>query len=159
MKGKTMTDSPIHHASFSVERAYRSPRDRVFAAFTSAEARRRWLVESDGWTVHAYDPPAEVVPGAVEASRFSPPGADVVITNDTTFLDVAAQERLIFAYAMTIDGNPLSSSLSTVEFFDDGDGTRLLFTEQGAYHDGDVAGREAGTRGLLDGLAKELSEA
>lgn len=154
-----MADSPIHHASFSVERAYRSPRQRVFAAFTSVEARRRWLVETDGWTVHAYDPPAEVVPGAVESSRFSPPGADVVLTNDTTYLDVAPQERLIFAYAMTVDGKPLSSSLATVEFFDEGQGARIRFTEQGAYLDGDVAGREAGTRELLDGLATELGEA
>lgn len=153
-----MSDSKIHHASFSVERVYRASPDRVFAAFTEAEARRRWLVESDGWTVHAYRPPAKVAPGAVEASRFSPPGTDVVITNDTTYLDVAPCERLIFAYAMTADGQPLSSSLSTVEFAPDGSGTHVILTEQGAYHDGDVAGREAGTRGLLESLAKELGE-
>jgi uncharacterized protein YndB with AHSA1/START domain len=153
-----MSDSKIHHASFSVERVYRASPDRVFAAFTEAEARRRWLVESDGWTVHAYEPPAKVAPGAVEASRFSPPGADVVITNDTTYLDVAPCERLIFAYAMTAGGQPLSSSLSTVEFAPEGGGTHVILTEQGAYHDGDVAGREAGTRGLLESLAKELGE-
>ncbi|KTE31752.1 MULTISPECIES: SRPBCC family protein [unclassified Sphingopyxis] len=154
-----MTESRIHHASFSVERGYRSPRERVWAAFTDAASRRRWLVESDGWTVHAYDPPREVKPGAVETSRFSPPGADIEITNDTTYLDVEPAARLIFAYAMTMGGAPLSSSLSTVEFFDEGAGTRLVLTEQGAYHDGNVAGREEGTRELFEALAKELAEA
>jgi len=39
-----------------------------------------------------------------------------------------------------------------------GSGTRLVFTEQGAYLDGydDVAGREHGTRELLESLDKEL---
>lgn len=160
----TMTDiatdtSPIHHASFTVERRYRAPRARVFAAFTEPEARRRWLVEADGWTVHSYDPPAAPVAGAVEKSSFSPPGADVVITNDSFFLEVAPGERVIFAYAMTAGGTPLSSSLTTAEFHDDGAGTRLLLTEQGAYHSDDVAGREEGTRGLLEALAAELGEA
>lgn len=155
-----MNRKPVNHASFSVERLYKSPRTRVFSAFTRTHSRRRWLIESDGWTVHAFAPPAAVAPGAVESSRFSPPGADVVITNDTTYLDVQENERLIFAYAMTVSGEPLSSSLSTVEFLDDGAGTRLVLTEQGAYTgEDDVAGREHGTRLLLDALAKEIGEA
>lgn len=155
-----MNRKPVHHASFSVERLYTSPRARVFSAFTDTESRRRWLIESDGWTVHAFAPPAAVAPGAVESSKFSPPGADVVLTNDTTYLDVQEDERLIFAYAMTIDGAPLSASLSTVEFLDDGAGTRLVLTEQGAYTgEDDVAGREHGTRLLLEALAREIGEA
>lgn len=155
-----MSRKPVHHASFSVERLYKSPRDRVFSAFTGTDSRRRWLIESDGWTVHAFAPPPAVAPGAVESSSFSPPGANVVITNDTTYLDVQENERLIFAYAMTIDGAPLSASLSTVEFLDDGAGTRLVLTEQGAYSgEDDVPGREHGTRLLLEALAKEIGEA
>ena len=155
-----MNRKPIHHASFSVERAYKSPRARVFSAFTGTDSRRRWLIESDGWTVHHFTPPATVAPGAAESSSFSPPGAGVVITNDTTYLDVQENERLIFAYAMTLGGEPLSSSLTTVEFLDDGAGTRLVLTEQGAYYgDEDVAGRRQGTTLLLEALAKEIGEA
>ncbi|MFT6669235.1 MAG: hypothetical protein ACJAVZ_000688 [Afipia broomeae] len=53
---------------------------------------------------------------------------------------------------MTLEGAPLSSSLVTISFSSDGAGTRLELTEQGAYFDGDIAGREEGTRALLDEL-------
>jgi len=52
-----------------------------------------------------------------------------------------------------------SSSHVTVELVPDGTGTKLIFTEQGAYFDNkadSAAGREQGTRGLLDALATEL---
>jgi hypothetical protein len=51
-------------------------------------------------------------------------------------------------------------SLTTVEVRPDGDGTRLVFTEHGAFLDGleDPAEREHGTGVLLDGLAAFLDE-
>jgi hypothetical protein len=58
---------------------------------------------------------------------------------------------------MTLGGAPLSSSLATVEFRPEGKGTRLVFTEQGAYLDGNVEGREEGTRALMETLAEELA--
>jgi hypothetical protein len=50
-------------------------------------------------------------------------------------------------------------SLTTVEFVPDGDGTRLVFTEQGVFFDGleDPAEREHGTGKLLDALARFLA--
>jgi len=154
-----MPTSKLTHGSFVVERFYHASPSRVFQAFSNAEARRRWYVEGDGWTIHTYDPPAEVKPGATEHSRFSPPGADVVLTNDTVFLEVVNAERLIFAYSMTFNSAPLSSSLATIELFTEGTGTKLIFTEQGAYHDGNISGREEGTRELLEALAQEVSRA
>lgn len=154
-----MPGSQLTHGSFVVERFYEASPSRVFKAFADAEARRRWYVEGDGWTIHAYEPPAVLRPGATEYSRFSPPNADVVLTNETVFLEVADAERLIFAYCMTFNAAPLSSSLATIEFQPEGQGTRLVFTEQGVYHDGNVSGREAGTRELLESLAQEVSRA
>ena len=52
-----------------------------------------------------------------------------------------------------------SSSHTTIELVPDGDGTKMILTEQGAYFDGkpeSAAGREHGTRGLCDALATEL---
>jgi uncharacterized protein YndB with AHSA1/START domain len=153
-----MSASKITHGSFTLERVYDASPSRVFAAYTRAEARYRWLISSDGWTVHEYRPAEQVRPGAVEFSRFSPPGADVVLTNDTTFLDVEPDSRIIIAYAMTLGGAPLSSSLLTTELHAEGKGqTRLVLTEQGAYLDGNIRGREEGIRGLLDKLAAEIA--
>ena len=72
--------------------------------------------------------------------------------------DIVPNERIIYAYAMQIDGMPISVSLATVEFKPAGNGTRLIITEQGAFLDEfvDGGGREQGTRALLDRLAVSL---
>lgn len=62
---------------------------------------------------------------------------------------------------MGLGATPFSASLATVELLPDGTGTRLIFTEQGAFFDGvdQVADREEGWSGLLDALGKELADA
>ena len=148
--------SALTHATFCLERVYDAAPARVFHAFTDRDARMRWFFKTDEWTLHEHSG-GELGVGKTESSRFSPPGADVIITNDSIYLDVAPNDRLIFAYAMTLGGAPLSSSLSTVEFRPEGRGTRLVFTEQGVYLDGNVAGREHGTREMLETLAIEVA--
>ena len=55
-----------------------------------------------------------------------------------------------------------SASLATTELVADGSGTRLIYTEQGAYFGGDprreIAMREEGCGEMLDKLARELKE-
>lgn len=149
--------SAVTHATICLERVYDAEPARVFRAFTDHDARRRWFFQVDAWTLHRHSGGALGV-GEAESSAFSPPGADIVITNDSVYLDVVENERLVFAYHMTIDGKRISVSLATVEFRSEGAGTRIVFTEQGAYFDdpGQVAGREEGSRELLEALAAEL---
>ncbi|MFZ5669294.1 MAG: SRPBCC family protein [Pseudomonadota bacterium] len=148
--------SSLCHATFCVERVYDASPTRVFHAFTDPEARMRWFFQVDAWTLHAHSG-GELGVGKAESSRFSPPGATVIITNDSIYLDVVPDERVIFAYAMTLGGAPLSSSLSTVEFRPEGGGTRLIFTEQGVYLDGNVDGRIEGTEQLMVRLGEEVA--
>jgi hypothetical protein len=53
----------------------------------------------------------------------------------------------------------MSTSLTTIVLERDGDQTRLTYTEQGVHLDGldTTAGREEGTRGLLDQLGSYLT--
>lgn len=148
--------NPIKHGSFTVVRSYAAPPAKVFSAFAQADARRKWLIYADGWTIHEYRPAEPTIAGAVEFSRFSPPGAEVVLTNRTTWLHVDPDQALIYAYHMTLEGAPLSSSLVTISFTPAAGGTRIELTEQGAYFDGDIAGREEGTRALLVEVEKLL---
>lgn len=148
--------SALTHATFCVERVYDATPARVFHAFTDPDARMRWFFMTDSWSLHEHSG-GDLGVGKTECSRFSPPGADVMITNDSIYLDVVPNERLIFAYAMTLGGAPLSSSLSTVEFRPEGKGARLVFTEQGVYLDGNVDGRIEGTEELMVRLGEELA--
>lgn len=58
-----------------------------------------------------------------------------------------------------IDGQHLSTSLTTIALEPEGDGTRLTYTEQGVHYDGldAVEGREEGSAGLLDQLGAYLA--
>lgn len=152
-----MRSAAVTHASFTIERSYTASPARVFAAFADPAQKRRWLAEGEGWEVEEFDVDFRV--GGHERGRFRYQGGPP-ITNDTVYQIIQPDERIILAYAMTIDGAPLSGSLLTIEFVPEGSGTRLVFTEQGAYLDGKdgPVHREEGSRELLEKLAAELGE-
>jgi uncharacterized protein YndB with AHSA1/START domain len=147
----------IHHGTFTIERIYTAPQALVFSAFEDTDAKRRWFVQGDDekWQVESFETDFRV--GGTERSRFRYAGGPL-ISNDTIYLDIAANERIIIAYTMAAEGNIFSSSMSTIRFEPHGKGTKLTYTEQGAYFGeaNQIAGREEGTKGLFDSLAKEL---
>lgn len=152
-----MTANPVVHASFTIERSYAASPARVFAAFADPAQKRRWFAEGEGWEVERFDVDFRV--GGHERSRFRFQGGPP-ITNDSVYQVIQPNECIILAYAMAIDATPLSGSLLTMEFVPEGTGTKLVFTEQGAYLDGKDGpiNREKGSRELLETLAKMLGE-
>lgn len=149
--------NPVIHASFTIERSYAASPARVFAAFADPAQKRRWFAEGEGWEVERFDVDFRV--GGHERSRFRFQGGPP-ITNDSVYQVIQPNECIILAYAMAIDGAPLSGSLLTMEFVPEGTGTKLVFTEQGAYLDGKDGpiNREEGSRELLETLANMLGE-
>lgn len=155
-----MTDAstelkPAVHSTFRIERLYKASPARVFRALSNTEARRRWLVEGEGFEVLGYEIDFRV--GGREVSRFRF-GQSPEIVNETTFQDIVPDARIIYCYRMTMGGAPMSASLTTIELLAEGEGALLVQTEQGAYLDGldDGTGREEGCRLLLEALAKEV---
>ena len=75
------------------------------------------------------------------------------------FHEIVDDERIIFAYDLEHDHRLISVSLTTIEFASEGCGTRLRFTEQGAFFDGPhaAAEREHGTGELLDAYERFLA--
>ena len=150
-----MTERSVTHATFTLERTYDATPAKVFKAFADPATKRRWFVEGEGWEVEDFAGECKV--GGVERSRFRFRGG-APVRNDTTYHDIVPNERIIFAYTMTIGDNRISSSLATLQFKPAGSGTQLIFTEQGAFLDGlDTAGpREGGWKELLDALGRAL---
>ncbi|HEY0737563.1 MAG TPA: SRPBCC family protein [Herpetosiphonaceae bacterium] len=145
----------VVHSTFSLERTYPSAPARVFAAFSTQATKRRWFVEGEGWQIDEFSMDFRV--GGRETARFRF-GDGPSTSNDTIYLDIVPEQRIVFAYTMTVGERRISSSLATVEIVPADDGTRLIYTEQGAFLDGadQPADREAGCRELLEQLAKEL---
>lgn len=145
----------VVHSTFRLERQYKAAPARVFQAFADPAAKRRWLIEGEGFEVFEFRPAFAV--GETEFSRFRFQQMPEM-TNSTTFQDIVPDQRIVFCYRMTIGGAIMSASLTTIELTPSGNGTLLTLTEQGAYMDGscDDKAREEGTRGLLEILAKEV---
>lgn len=150
-----MSNQSVRHAMFVIERSYPPSPARVFKAWATPAAKARWFRGPEGWNEDIREMDFRV--GGRERLRGVWDGG-----RSSDFLahyhDIVAEQRIIYAYEMQVDEQRISVSLATVEFRPDGAGTRLVFTEQMACLEGleDPAGREKGTRALLDRLGVEL---
>src|SRR3954471_16318388 len=104
---------PAIHKSFTIERTYPTNAERVFRALSDPEKKRRWFAEGDGFIVDSYTLDFKV--GGFERCRFRFGADGPPMTTDAVYLDILARERIVFAYSMTVGGEPLSSSLGTME--------------------------------------------
>lgn len=152
-----MTRSEVH-ATFTVEAHHDVPPATVFHAFADPALKRSWFVEGEGWIVDGYQMDFRI--GGRETSRFRHQGK-TAFTNDTVFLDIVPDRRIIIAYGMTMEGKPISASLATITFEAQDKGTKVTYTEQATFLDGldKVADRETGCRWLMtEVLAKAFKD-
>jgi uncharacterized protein YndB with AHSA1/START domain len=147
-----MIGRSVEHATFVVERKYHVPPERAFAAWADPEAKARWYVDSDA------NLELDFRVGGRERSQGTAPDGRAY-RYEALYQDIVPGRRIVYTYAMALEETRISVSLATVEFTPLGeDGTRLVFTEQGAFLDGreTLARRSEGMGGLLDALEKEL---
>jgi uncharacterized protein YndB with AHSA1/START domain len=150
-----MTERSVEHATFVVERTYEKPPERVFAAFQDPAAKARWWAGPEDWFEDDHELDFRV--GGYERTRGGPPGGPVHIS-EARYHDIVPNQRIVFTYELHLDETLISVSLATVQLEPAGAGTRMIFTEQGAFLDGHEAPgqRERGWGGLLDALETEI---
>jgi uncharacterized protein YndB with AHSA1/START domain len=145
------SERSVTHDTFVIERDYDASPERAYAAWAEPEEKARWFPMSgdDGYEFDFRVGGRESASGDVGGSSF---------TYEALYQDIVPNERIVYSYDMHMDGTRISVSLATVEFKSSSDGTRLVFTEQGAFLDGlDTADqRRQGTGTLLDALAEAL---
>lgn len=149
-----MSERSTQHATFVIERTYPAPAARVFAAWADPAAKARWFAGSDEATG---DYELDFRLGGREISRGAAPDGEVY-TYEARYQDIVPDHRIVYTYDMYCDETRISVSLTTVEFKAEDAGTRLIYTEQGAFLDGEDKPqyREQGTGSLLDALGAEL---
>ncbi len=151
-----MTERPVTHATFVVERTYPASPARVFAAWADPAIKARWFGDADTGDDGAATFDFRV--GGRESSSDTTPDGQQS-RYEARYHDIVPGQRIVYAYDMYLDAARISVSLATIEFLPGGGGTRLIVTEQGAYLDGfeTPVRRESGIGGLLDRLGELLN--
>jgi uncharacterized protein YndB with AHSA1/START domain len=108
-----------------LERVFAAPRDRVFDAWTTAEALKRWWCPP-GWEPERIEVDLRVG-GAFHLGmrRIADQTAAAVYGR---FLDVQRPERVAYTWKWTGSLEEMAESRVTVEFLAESHGTRLILT-------------------------------
>jgi uncharacterized protein YndB with AHSA1/START domain len=162
-----MSNPQITHGTFTIERHYPHAPEKVFDAFRDPVKKRRWMGgegdpnsaarkhHGDNFEIVSFEMNFKV--DEFERWTFRVPGGPLM-RNDTRYHQIIPNHSIVFVYTMDLADHRMSSSQNTVQFIKEGQGTKLIFTEQGVYFDGPEAarGREVGTIDVLGKLGEEL---
>jgi uncharacterized protein YndB with AHSA1/START domain len=146
-----MSERIVKHGTFVVERTYPVSRERVYEAWADPNAKSKWFSKPDVFEFRV---------GGREYSSGEVSEGGPLFVFDATYQDIVPNERIVYSYIMDMGGVRISVSITTVELLDVDGGTKLIFTEQGAFLDGHdtVEIREHGTGELLDMLGRSFVE-
>lgn len=145
-----MTDRSVKHTTFTLERTYAVRPAAVFAAWSDPATKAEWFAAEDG----RYSLDFRV--GGAEAVHGGERG-ELVARSE--YHDIVTDERIVYTTALFANDVLSTVSLTTVLFAAEGDGTRLVLTEQGTFLDDreQPDWREQGTGDWLDALGRHVA--
>ncbi|MWC29348.1 SRPBCC family protein [Paenibacillus sp. MMS18-CY102] len=141
-----MSERFVKHATFVVERTYAAAPERVYQAWADPETKAQWFSKADRFEFRV---------GGQEYSSGGPPEGPT-FTFDVTYQEIVPEQRIVYSYTLDMGETRISVSVTTIELIKVEGGTRLIFTEQGAFFDGHDTPemREHGTGEMLNALGK-----
>jgi len=151
-----MKERSVIHSTFVIERTYPAKPERVFAAFSDPNRKRRWYGEGEEAKLVFHELDFRVG-GTERTRRRLKPGWE--FTGETIYRDIVPNQRIVFSYNMSVGDTVISTSQATVELLPSETGTELIFTEQGAFYEGSDGPkmREEGWSLLLDRLGRSVA--
>jgi len=152
-----MTERSVNHATFVIERTYPAHPAKVFAAWADSAAKDVWMDDPDYPSDGSKAEMDFRVGGHERFGGLNPDGTNY--RYDAVYYDIVPDHRIVYGYEMYAGEDRMSVSLATVEIVSDRGGTKLTYTEQGAFLDGidKPEAREEGTAWMLDNLGKYLA--
>lgn len=141
-----MNERFVKHGTFVVERIYAAPLEQVYHAWADPIAKAKWYSKPEIFDFQV---------GGREYSSGGPPEGPI-FTFEASYQEIVPEQRIVYTYTLDSGGVRISVSITTVELIKVEGGTKLIFTEQGAFFDGHDTPevREHGTNVMLDALGK-----
>jgi uncharacterized protein YndB with AHSA1/START domain len=146
----------IVHDTFTLDRTYDAPLAEVWRCWTDPELRPRWFHGPEGWDTLERSHDFRVGGRELLRGRM-PSGTETKFLS--TFHVIVPERYIITTYDMYVGDPMMSVTLATMEIEPAGKGTRLRYTEQGTFFDGNpksAESRKKGTSWHLDNLAEVL---
>jgi len=156
-----MEGQSVNHNTFVIEQSIAATPERVFEAFSDPAQKRGWFTEGFNKEADTFETDFRV--GGNEVFRYhyqeGAPFAGISFVNGGSYQDIVENQRIVEASTMSIGGKCISASLTSFEFMPAEDGTKLVFTFQGAFFEGadGPQHREMGWRKLIGRLTEQLA--
>jgi uncharacterized protein YndB with AHSA1/START domain len=145
--------------SLEVRRVFQAPREKVWAAWTERKGLEQWMCRD----VPTHDPKyleLDVRPGGRYVIEIKQPDG-VIYLGSGTFREVKPPEKLVFTWSWT--RTPPSAkepmpkeTLVTVQLFERGKATEMLFTHEGFESEPIRESHKKGWDGCFEKLAEHL---
>jgi len=146
------TQHPATGFAVRVERTYAAPPEKVFDAFTQAEALKRWFSPSDDYTVRVLACEPRV--GGRYRIEMQKTGADPSVVGGVYEL-VDRPTRLAFSWQWETSPEHGQSRV-TVSFESAGSGTRLVLVQEQLPSEESRTAHMAGWNGCLERLSNRI---
>ena len=142
--------SAANALTLRLERRILASRERVFDAWTRGDLLKHWSAP-EGMTVEEGD--QDVRPGGNWRVVMAEPGGERHEAFGR-YVEVSPPERLVYTHAWKRDGGSTPETTLTLEFYEDGDATRLVLTQEGFENSGSRDGHEEGWSSALNQLER-----
>jgi uncharacterized protein YndB with AHSA1/START domain len=141
----------ITHSTFTLERRYPASVERVFQAWASPEARRRWMAQGGRALSELCGRRPETVKGFDGEGR--------ALTYEARYAEIVLNDRILTTSTLHTEDRLSTVSVTSVEFRAEDADTWVVLTEHGIYLPGQEQPewREHGTAQQLDTLAAEFA--
>jgi uncharacterized protein YndB with AHSA1/START domain len=136
--------------SVSITRHFNAPRERVFEAFTNAQAMQEWYGPETFTCPHVESDPRPG--GHYRIEMRSPDGTPHIVTGE--YQEVRAPEKLVFTWAWLAGKTPGHESLVTITFVAKNGGTEMTLLHSGLASVDDATAHEGGWSSSLNDLGK-----
>ena len=152
-----MTPVPFYHGVFTIKRVWAAPPERIFRAWADPAVKAIWFRgPQDRWTEVRRSMDFRVGGVEVAEGRFD---NGVTTLFEARYHVIEPDSRLVYAYDLHLSGALHSITLSSLDLRTEGEQTRVSYTEQIVFMDGQdgVDMRRGGTEWHFQTIESLLS--
>jgi uncharacterized protein YndB with AHSA1/START domain len=153
-----MNTLPLFHGTFAIKRVWTATPQRVFNAWADPAMKAQWFRGPPGkWSEIRRSMDFRVGGIEVAEGRFDDIGMTTLF--EGRYHVVEASRRLVYVYDLRLSGELHSVTLSSLDLEPDGGRTRVSYTEQIVFMDGQdgIEKRREGTEEAFAPIEKLLS--